>query len=246
MADLRFGSVPYLNSRPLLEGLSGVTLDVPSALRGKLASGVVDVALLSSVEALRNPEHPVVPGICIASPGPVDSVLLFSRGPLRDARRVLLDDSSLTSSALARILLAGECGDAVEYGACPPSIDPRDADADAVLLIGDPALRAPRDGLVVTDLASWWRETHGLPFCFAVWIARDEAAARDAAGPLEDAMRRGLLRREDYAREAARETGLPYETLVTYLTERIRYTLGDAERESLARFGRCCEELGLL
>ncbi|MHC4472603.1 MAG: MqnA/MqnD/SBP family protein [Planctomycetota bacterium] len=82
---MRIGSVPYLNARPLVEGLDGVVEEVPSRLAEAFGRDELDVALLPSVEALRRPECPIVPGPAVASPGPVDSVLFFSRGPLGEA-----------------------------------------------------------------------------------------------------------------------------------------------------------------
>ena len=125
-------------------------------------------------------------------------------------------------------------------------MDPREADADAVLLIGDPAMRAPRDGLAVTDLATAWREGTGLPFCFALWIARDEAAARAAEPILTAAKSRGLARREAIALDASPELDLPPERLLTYLTERITYDLEEGERAGLSRYGESCRRLGLV
>ena len=123
--------------------------------------------------------------------------------------------------------------------------DPRCAKEDAVLLIGDPALMAPRDGLTVTDLATLWREWTGLSFCFAVWVARDESAAARVAGALAAARERGTREREDVVREAADLTGLPRETMRTYLEERISYGFGDREREALRRFEGLCRKTGL-
>jgi chorismate dehydratase len=246
MAALTLGSVPYLNARPLVEGLRDVVLDVPSRLTERFRRGEVDVALVPVFEAVRDPARVLVPGIVIASPGPVDSVVFLSKRPLVECRSVLLDRSSLTSAALARILLEERLGLTPEYGDCGPEMDPREVDADAVLLIGDPAMTAPRDGLIVSDLAVLWNDWTGLPFCFAAWLARDERAAAEALGPLTEAKEAGLARRPEIAAAAAGPMRLPAEELLTYLTERITYDLGPAEREGLARYGEMCRRLGLV
>ena len=68
LPPLRIGCVPYLNAKPLIEGLEGLCLKPPADLVGLLVSGRLDVALLPSVEVLlRNLDS--VPGIAIASPG---------------------------------------------------------------------------------------------------------------------------------------------------------------------------------
>jgi chorismate dehydratase len=245
MGELRIGSVPYLNAKPLIEGLDGVVLDVPSRLTATFRRGELDVALLPSYEAARNSELAIVPGICVGSPGPVDSVLIFSRVPVEECRTVALDTSSLTSTALARILFSERWGTEPVFTGCPPDVDPRRAGSDAVLLIGDPAMRAPRDGLTVTDVASAWREWTGLPFPFALWTAPDAETARRAAPILAAAKERGLARRGEMAAAAAAEVALPREFLYRYLTSRITYDLGEGELESLERYARYVEQLDL-
>jgi len=246
MASLRIGSVPYLNAQPLIEGLGEIVLDVPTRLTESFRRGELDVALLPSFESIRRPDLPVVPGICVASPGPVDSVLLFSDRPIETCRSVALDDSSLTSTALARVLFAERWRTAPEFRSCAPDVDPRASGADAVLLIGDPAMRVPRVGLTVTDVATAWREWTDLPFCFALWIARDEESAVAAEPILAAAKERGLARRQEIAGGAAKEIGLPAGFLLTYLTERITYDLGDGEQAALAKYGEACRRLGLV
>ncbi|MCU0727533.1 MAG: menaquinone biosynthesis protein [Planctomycetes bacterium] len=246
MDDVRIGSVPYANALPLTRGLLSVETDVPSRLAVRFRAGEFDVALLPSFEVLRLGDRPIVPAGCIASEGPVDSVLLFSREALREARTVRLDRSSLTSAALTKVLFRGLFSREPEYRSGGPETDPRHAVEDAVLLIGDPALIAPRDGLVVSDLATMWREWTGLPFCFAVWVARDASCAARVAGPLAAARERGRLEREEVVREAAARTGLSRERMRRYLGERIHHEFGDRERESLRHFGKLCRDAGLL
>ena len=243
---MRIGSVPYLNARPLIEGLADVVLDVPSRLTERFRRGDLDVALLPSFESVRDPDRAVVPGICIGSPGPVDSVLLFARRPPAECRSVLLDTSSLTSVALTRILMEERFGARPEYRPCGPEVDPRTADADAVLLIGDPAMRAPRDGLETIDLALAWREWTDLPFVFALWVARDEAVAEEAEPLLREAKERGLARRAEIAAAAVPSLQIDAATLTRYLTERITFDLGAGEREALRRYGEGCRRLGLV
>ena len=194
MQGFRVGAVSYLNARPLVAGLPGVTFDVPSHLTEAFRRREVDVALLPVFEVVRDRDLLVVPGISVSSYGPVESVLFFSRRPLRECRKVLLDESSLSSAALARILFSRLPGPAREFRPCAAEVDPRAVDADAVLLIGDRAMTAPREGLLVHDLAVLWREWTGLPFCFALWVARDRETVRNAAPVLAGASKRVVLK----------------------------------------------------
>lgn len=245
MSGLRFGSVSFINALPLTRGLRGVVTDVPSRLAERFGRGELDVALLPSVEAVRR-GGTVVPGFAIASEGPVDSVLLFHRGPLAGVRRILLDTSSRTSAALCRLLFGTGPGRGVKFADCGPATDPRECGEDAVLLIGDPALRAPRDGLQVVDLASAWRDRTGLPFVFAVWAARTAEAAAAAAEVLAQAKERGRREVGEIAREAAEASGIPEETLRVYLTRRIGYDLGEREQAGLERYLADLKREGLL
>lgn len=245
MDGLRIGTVCYLNAAPLTRGLAGVVAEVPSVLTDRFDAGELDVALVPSFEALRPPRRPIVPVGVVASRGPVDSVLLFSKGPLREARTVMLVTCSRTSAALTRILFARRWGGRPEFRSGSPETDPTEAAEDAVLLIGDPALTAPREGLLVTDLATEWREWTGLPFCFAVWLARDEETAARAAPVLAEAKLRGLAEREAIAREWAPRVRMSVPDTLEYLKERVTYELGAKEREALALFGGMADGLGL-
>ena len=249
---LVLGSVPYANARPLLAGLDAdpgvrLVLEPPSLLARRLAAGELDAALVPSIEALRDPRRVVVPAGCIASRGPVASVSLFHRAPLRPGARVGLDASSLTSAALARILLAGPLSlPGCRFETCPPTTDPRRAPFDATLLIGDPCLVLPREGLLEIDLGDAWTRWTGLPFTWAVWAARDGDAAAAAAPVLSAARRRGEADLQRIvAREAAR-LGLAEAAMDRYLRVHIRRDLGDDERRGLDRFRAEAARAGLL
>src|SRR3954469_11381392 len=108
---VRVGAVNYLNTKPLICDLERVApeavllLDVPSRLADRLAAGELDVALIPVIEYFRAADYSVVPGVSIATRGPVLSVTLFSRQPWDRIRRVALDVGSRTSAALTQILL---------------------------------------------------------------------------------------------------------------------------------------------
>ncbi len=246
------GSVPFANASPLIEGLASepgvrLVLERPSRLARRLADGELDAALVPSVEALRDPRRVIVPAGCIASRGPVASVSLFCGRPLRPGARVLLDESSRTSAALVRILLAGPLGvPGTSFATCPPDVDPRGADADAVLLIGDAALTTDRRGLVEVDLGTAWTRWTGLPFVWALWAARDGEAARSVEPLLRAARARGAAALDAIVEREAVRLRMPPGALRLYLTRHILYELGEEERKGLARFREECVRAGLL
>ena len=248
---LVLGSVPYANARPLIEGLEAVegvrlVLEPPARLALRLAAGDLDAALVPSVEVFRDPRRVVVPVGCISSLGPVRSVGLFGARPPRPGDRILLDESSLTSAALLRVLLAGPLdAPGASFTPCPPTTDPRTAGADGVLLIGDPALVLDRSGLVETDLGEAWTRWTGLPFVWAVWAARDGAAAAAVGPALREARERGARSLPAIVDREAARLCMERAAMADYLGRRIRFDLGTEERKGLERFREECAKAGL-
>ena len=135
---VRLGCVKYLNARPLIRGWPGpVTFDHPAALGAQLQRGLLDIALVSSFEFLRNPIYRIVDGVSIACDGPVYSVVVAYHGEFSDIEQIALDPASLTSAALLRCLLA-------DLNLHPRLVAPSPENTDqqhATLLIGDQAIR---------------------------------------------------------------------------------------------------------
>src|SRR5262245_45039514 len=144
---VRIGAVNYLNTKPLIYNLERLapkallSLDLPSRLAHKLAEGALDVALIPVIEYFRGDGYSIVPNIAIATRGPALSVTLFSRVPWAEIRRVALDVGSRTSAALTQILLRERHRLAPEIQPLPTDLPAEDVDADAVLLIGDRAMK---------------------------------------------------------------------------------------------------------
>src|SRR5439155_26204047 len=95
---VRIGAVAYLNSKPLIEDLAELAndaeliLDVPSRLADDLLAGELDVALIPSIEILRDADYEIVSDACVATRGPVLSVKLFSRVPFARIRTLALEE----------------------------------------------------------------------------------------------------------------------------------------------------------
>src|ERR1043166_9283267 len=103
---LRVGAVNYLNTKPLVEGLTEfapnirLSFDLPSVLADRMDAGEVDVGLIPVVVVFRAGDYSFVPYRRVSSRGPVLSVTLFSRVPWDEIRSVSLDEGSRTSAAL--------------------------------------------------------------------------------------------------------------------------------------------------
>jgi chorismate dehydratase len=249
---VRVGAVNYLNTKPLIYDLEKLApeaeliLDVPSRLADRLAAGELDVALIPIIEYFRAGTYTVVPNIAIATRGPVLSVTMFSRGPWTGIRRVALDEGSRTSSVLAQILLQKRYGVRPEVMPLPLEKNAEDADADAVLLIGDRAMRACLPGFAhAFDLGQEWFDWTGLPFVFAVWAVREGADLGNVARALAESKRRGLARVGPIAHDEAPRLGLDAGFCRRYLANILHFDLGPRELTGLHHYYMLACELGL-
>jgi len=248
---IRIGAVSYLNSRPLIRGLDGpdsvdqLILDVPSRLADALAAEELDVALIPTVEAFSNPEYEIVSDACVATHGPVLSVKLYSRVHPGEIRSLALDEGSRTSAALAQILLADRYGVHPELEKLPLANDISDTNADAVLMIGDRAIKPPQESFhTVWDLGETWVEWTGLPFVFAAWVKRKAIDLQGGDARLSGARDQGLQEIATIAEEGAEQLGLSYETSLNYLTKNLYFRLGPAENAGLNLFRELATEHG--
>ena len=241
---VRVGAVQYLNTRPLVHGLSkpGIALeyDLPSRLADRLASGELDVALVPSIEFFRGDGYRLVSDACIGCRGPVMSVKLCFRTRPDRVDSLAVDEGSRTSVALARILLAERCGIAPRLEILPIGSDAADTAADAVLLIGDRALTPPRGAFqVVWDLGDEWCRWTGLPFVFAVWAARRDVpkeTLRRVEPSLAAARDSGRANLASIAAVEATPHGLTVPQCLSYLRDNLHYDLGPREQAALAVF----------
>lgn len=253
MPKLRVGIVNFLNSKPLAWGflkghhadLFAPTYHPPAMVARLLGQGAIDIGLIPSVEVQRIPGLKVLPDLCVASSHEVKSVILVSRGPLEQVRRVALDQNSRTSVALLRILLQ-ERGIHPEYLHERPDPERMLSEADAALLIGDPALKVEREKYQVVDLAAEWNKLTGLPFVFAVWAVRAGVDLPDLAFYFKSSLRYGLSSIDTLSREAAAELGLDSADVSSYLTENLHYFLRQEELAGLEEFYRRAHAHGLI
>lgn len=185
---IRLGIVNYLNNRPvyhfLLENGLPAGVDAvwgtPAEINAGLIRGDVDMGPISSIEYARHRRlFEIVPGIGIAAKGEVGSVLLFMNGKPEHARRIAVDRASATSVILLRLIMRHKYGTQPLLMPMQADLDRMLARCDGALVIGDAALTAKRRGELVTlDLAAEWFNMTGLPFVFALWVARKDASAR--------------------------------------------------------------------
>lgn len=268
---MRVGRIPYLNCAPVYGAVDRgvVPLDaelvtgVPSVLNRGMADGAVDVSVVSAVAYARDAgRYLLLPDLAISCDGAVRSVMLFSTRPASEltGERVLITRSSMTSVALLELLFE-------QVWKARPVFVPGDAEADdlrrdhspvaARLVIGDAALMLRhkehpvavahgRDYPFVYDLGAEWKAWTGLPFVFAVWVARREVSVREALqvhGALIESRNWGLANLARIAADASPVCQLPSSVIHEYLAG-LDYGLGLAYLEGLSEFFRRLELAG--
>jgi len=249
------GKIPYLNSVPfyaLLEKRDFRILPVVPRRMGMLgALGEIDAGPFSLMDYLVREEEMDLMGWCIATRDQVKSVMLFSKGGWRDleGRRIGITDDTATSVHLLNVLLEKKYGVHATLERLHQGVNAHDG-LDAVLLIGDEALRRNKEGLdgfeLVYDLAREWYEWQKLPFVFAVWAVRRSLPAgekEELGALLERAL--GAVGGDfvPVAGRHGRRIGLTDAETQEYLSG-FNYRLGEREREAIAVFRRLLRPAG--
>ncbi len=255
MRRLALGAVCYLNARPLVYGLDrwpdrfAVRFDPPSVCAALVRDGAVDLGLMPSIEYARGENYAMVPGVAIASKGPVASVAVFTRPslPLPEARTIAVDSSSRTSVALLQVLCARHYRIRPAWIPMAPSPEAMLARCDAALLIGDAALFLDHAaaGYEKVDLGDVWTEMTGLPFVWAAWVGRAGAASAADVAALQAARDAGVAHADEVAAVHAAGDARRAAIGRDYLRRNMRYDLDAEALAGLEAFLRLSAELGL-
>jgi len=242
---MRIGAVSYLNTKPLVYRLAELApqheliFDLPSRLADDLAASRLDVALIPSIEFFQRDDYQIVSDACIACRGPVRSVKLFSRVEPAKIRTLALDEGSRTSIALVQILLQERAGARPKLLPLPIDLLPEKIDADAILLIGDRAMRRPSEEFVAEwDLGDIWCRWAELPFVFAMWVARSCLAKEleDFANLLMQSRDLGVANLETIAKKEHAAVQLSYDECLKYLRDHLHFYFGPLELAGLRLF----------
>lgn len=246
---LSIGSVSFLNARPLIHDLHRaddlrLTLDVPARLLAGLKQHRFDIALLPVIDFQRMENLCIVPSGGIGCDGSTLTVRLFGQQPIEQTRVLACDPDSHTSVALARIILKER------YGLSPEFIDLRNATGapgEARLLIGDKVVCEEPAGFEhQIDLGAAWKEITGLPFVFAVWIARAGIDLGDLPQRLLEAKRNGLAAVREIITRYALPRGWPAGMALQYLTLYLKYDIGEQQLRAIELFHQKAAEHGII
>jgi len=280
LKKLRISIVQYLNTAPLvwgfthgpLQGKYDLSFTVPSQCAEALRSGAADIAIIPAIEYQRIPDLVVLPDLAIASKHRVRSLLLIAKKPIEQVRRIALDRSSRSTQALTRILCAEHWKITPEFAQAEPELDAMLRDADAALLIGDPALRlsvaiesaaqrgaageqvcagssiglAGTRSVHVYDIVEQWRRLTNLPAVLAIWAGRRETVSPEVATDFAASRDFGMAQIPEISAAASHEMQLTPAVLADYLRQNIDFSLGEENRKGLDLYFRLAAKLALI
>jgi len=242
----RIAASSYLNTAPLIwsfikgsqrDAVQLFTDTAPARCAEMLTNNEVDAALVPVIEYQRIPNIEMIPGVCVGSRSAVRSVVLVTRrNNLKKVERVALDDSSRTSVALVKIIFREFLKFEPEWESAAPDLKSMLTKADAALIIGDPAMKIPRDQFRVFDLATLWHEYTGLGFVFAMWMARTESVEPARSIDFGAARDEGLAHVDDIAASYETRLGLTREEIREYLTQNIAFTMDEEMKKGMNLF----------
>jgi len=205
----------------------------------------VDLGLIPVAELVKRGNYTIVPNISISSYGKVDSVVLLTRTEIKELKAIAVDVRSQSSTALLRIILE-------VFNKLSPVYIRREANekfldgVDGGMLIGNTGLKLryfPPDGYRLFDLGEIWTNETGLPFVYAVYAVNEGIKLGRNLQALEMAKSIGLKIINKIAKTESEKIGLGEEICLRYLTERIRYDLGDKEMNGILNYAKLLSEL---
>jgi len=270
---LRVAAINFLNPAPLMWDFEHPPLAAPLAehysLHYTLPSRCADELIANRADlglipiASLTPDLAIVPNCTIASLDRVRSIQLIVKEPhtLGSVKTIAADTASRSSLAYAEILFR-------KFLNTNPSFLPASADpiamlqqADAAILIGDPALLALESRTHIEqavgpcqwfDLAHEWHTRTGLPWVAAVWAVRPESLATShitsaqLTEDLTNSRDHGLAHIEDLVHQWTPRLPIPPNTIRDYLTHNIHYTLDPACIETIHLFRHYAGEADIL
>ena len=242
----RIAASSYLNTAPLIwsfthgsqrDQVQLFTDTAPARCAEMLANGEVDAALVPVIEYQRIPDIAIVPDVCVGSRTAVRSVVLVTRkNNLKKVETVALDESSRTSVTLVKIIFREFLGFEPKWEISAPDLKSMLASADAALIIGDPAMKIPREQFRVYDLATVWHEFTGYGFVFAMWMVRKDAVGKVRAVDFAAARDEGVANVGRIAAAYARQIGLSEDEISNYLNQNIVFSANEEMQKGLTLY----------
>ena len=240
MRRIRIAAVSYLNTIPFIygieHGITGLCFDLllspPRICTTNVLNGSADIALVpvASIPYLKDVD--IFSDYCIGSYGNVRSVVLFSNTPIKSINKIYLDNHSLTSIMLTRILADEFWGITPQWQEFEDYKCLKPEQGAAYLMIGDKVFENEGKFNYTYDLAEYWQEMTGLPMVFACWVTR-KGIEQHITSPINDALAYGI----NHIDEAIQTKGYgdrPYAH--DYLTKNIDFIFDNQKKQALRLF----------
>lgn len=220
-----------LSRSPLVEHIE-LLLDHPASLAQLIKKGGIDIGLLP-VGALREiGSYSIITDYCIGTIDEVASVAVFSEVPMEKIETVVLDYQSRTSVLLCRLLFKKWWKRDVQFIKAAGENYLKEIKGNtAGLIIGDRALSQRKQSGYIYDLGTGWKQMTGLPFVFAVWVAK-ETPDPDFLEQFNESVGFGIQHIESIS---AAEDFSDY-NLYTYFTKNISYQFDQDKKAGLQLF----------
>jgi len=232
--------VSYSNTKPFLYGFQlqdfsknfDLNLLNPAECARAYKRGEVDIALVPSASLINLEDYKIITNYCIGCNGSVNTVGLFSNVPIEEITNILLDNHSMTSVALLRVLLKDYWKHEVvlqskDVELVLPSLE----ETEGVLMIGDKVFINQDKFEYKFDLGKYWKLSTGLPFAFAVWICRD-TVSKETVQSLNSILEFGVGQIDEIV-DQEKGSAINYKK---YLISQISYNLNSEKRKSLHHF----------
>ena len=262
----KIGLIEFTNCLPLNYSFERQNLEdiefvygTPAELNQLMDRGEIVAASISSFEYLQNQDkYTLIETACIASDGECGSVLLFSDKETFSAEEILhingaamllgVPCDSASSTAMLKVLLNEQGVDLsrvnfVEHDYSKTPQEYLDSGLDAVLFIGDRALKA-KDFLNY-DLGTLWKETTGLPAVFGTWAVSSDWAKKNPEklnqlnSLIAKAIETGLgIYFNEVIEKASCNLCIKKDIIREYLTRKIRYEFTEKHEQSLELFAQ--------
>ena len=230
--------VNYINTLPFLEALTNsnsnfeINEKIPKLCGIDFMNGHADIALIPCGFLPQMKELPfkVLDKFGIACDGAVRTVKLLSHAPVQDIKTISLDNHSTSSSKLLKILCE-------LYWKIQPIFTNKqiahDTNEEAVLMIGDKVFEHESNYEYAYDLGEIWKQFTGLPFVFAVWVAKQDMPQK-IIDELYEKLEKGIIEIEHTIEKY--KPIYPNIDIESYLGTHIKYKLDERYQEGLEKY----------
>ena len=244
--SLRVTLVNYINTYPFLDALLKHPDRYQIIKKNPKACGLdfidlkTDIALVPTgfLLSLRT-AYKLLADYGIASNGQVRTVKLLSNKPINEIKSISLDSHSTTSCLLLKILCQHYWKIKVEYKNA--NFD-NYTEVDSALMIGDKVFEHEDGFEFHYDLGECWTELTGLPFVYAIWLARDNITEQELLQFNKD-LDAGFQMIDQTI--SNHRSDVEKIDLGLYLTENIKFKLSESYIQGLEKFIELSESLEL-